>query len=335
MVPPMTDVPGVEHEFVRANGLRFHVATCGAGDRLALCLHGFPECWYSWRNQMPLLAELGFRVWAPDLRGYGETDRPGRVQDYAIERLLEDAAGLIDAAGARSTLLIGHDWGGIIAWYFALRRVRPLARLVVMNLPHPAVIERALRHWWQLRRSWYVFFFQLPRLPEALLRARDYRAIGEAFRAMAVDKSRFPDAVLRVYRAAAARPGALTAMLNYYRALLRGSGRRQRALGYPLIETPTLLLWGEEDRALAKATTYGTERYVPNLTLRYLPAVSHWIQQEAPETVNAMLWAWLSDQPVPEAGLLAARSSVVGRRSSAEAPLPADGDPQLLPTTDD
>src|SRR5262249_30245844 len=173
--------------------------------------------------------------------------------------------------------------------------------LVVMNLPHPAVMERALRNWWQLRRSWYVFFFQVPRLPEAVLRARNYRAIGEAFRQMAVDKSRFPEDVLRVYREAAARPGALTAMLNYYRALMRGSGIRQRALGYPLIETPTLLLWGEEDRALAKATTYGTQQYVPNLTLRYLPAVSHWIQQEAPETVNAMLEAWLSDRPVPMA----------------------------------
>jgi pimeloyl-ACP methyl ester carboxylesterase len=296
----MVEVAGIAHEFVRANGLRFHVATCGAGDRLALCLHGFPECWYSWRKQMPLLARLGYRVWAPDLRGYGDSERPGRVQDYAIERLLDDAAGLIDAAGARETLLIGHDWGGIIAWFFALRRVRPLARLVVMNLPHPAMMERALRSWRQMRRSWYVLFFQIPRLPERLLSAFDYRAVGEAFRGMAIDKSRFPDEVLRVYRDAAARPGALTAMLNYYRALLRGGAERQRALGYPVIETPTLLLWGEEDRALAKETTYGTQRLVPNLTIRYLPGVSHWLQQEAPETVNAMLEAWLTDHRVPE-----------------------------------
>jgi len=297
----MIEPPGVTHELVSANGLRFHVATCGGGDRLALCLHGFPECWYSWRHQMPLLAELGYRVWAPDLRGYGETDRPRHVQDYAIEPLLDDVAGLIDVAGARSTLLVAHDWGGIIAWYFALRRVRPLARLVVMNLPHPAVMEREVRRWRQLRRSWYVLFFQIPRLPEAALRMGDYRAVRRAFLDSAVDKSRFPDSVLQVYRDNAARPGALTAMLNYYRALLRGGGSRQRALGYPVIETPTLMLWGEEDVALCKETTYGTERYVPNLTLRYLPRVSHWVQQEAPETVNAMLAAWLTDQPVPEA----------------------------------
>lgn len=297
----MAEVPGVAHQFVQANGLRFHVATCGAGDRLALCLHGFPECWYSWRHQMPLLARLGYRVWAPDLRGYGESERPPRVQDYAIEKLMEDVGGLIDAAGARSTLLLAHDWGGAIAWYFALRRVRPLDRLVVMNLPHPALMERALRTWRQLRRSWYALFFQLPRLPEALLRARDYRAIREAFVGSAVDKSRFPPEDLQVYRDNAARPGALTAMLNYYRAIARGGGARQRALGYPMINTPTLLIWGEEDIALLKETTYGTDRYVSNLTLRYLPRVSHWVQQEAPETVNAMLAAWLTDQPVPEA----------------------------------
>ncbi len=295
----MPDVEGVGHRFVDANGLRFHVATCGTGERFALCLHGFPECWYSWRYQLPLLARLGYRVWAPDLRGYGESARPPRVRDYDLDALLADTAGLIDAAGASSTLLIGHDWGAAIAWYFAMRRVRPLDRLVIMNVPHPALMERALRTWRQLRRSWYMLFFQIPRLPEALLRARGYRAIGEAFRSNAIDTSRFPDEVLQVYRDNAARPGALTAMLNYYRAMAR-SGGRYRALGYPIIDTPTLMVWGEEDIALGKETTYGTERYVPNLTLRYLPRVSHWVQQEAPEMVNAMLEAWLTDQPIPE-----------------------------------
>jgi pimeloyl-ACP methyl ester carboxylesterase len=312
----MTDSIAIEHQFVTANGLRFHVAACGQGDRLALCLHGFPECWYSWRHQMPLLARLGYRVWAPDLRGYGETERPSRVQDYAIERLLDDVAGLIDASGARSTLLVGHDWGGVIAWYFALRRVRPLDRLVLMNLPHPAIMEHAMRTWRQLRRSWYVFFFQIPRLPEALMRMQHCRAIREAFRGMAVDKSRFPDEVLQVYCDNAARPGALTAMVNYYRAMLRGGARRQQRLGYPVIDTPTLLLWGEEDSALGKETTYGTERYVSNLTLRYLPRVSHWVQQEAPETVNAMLEAWLTDCPVPEASQITGHAPGVVRRSA-------------------
>jgi pimeloyl-ACP methyl ester carboxylesterase len=292
----------IRHEFVNANGLRFHVAACGEGDQLALCLHGFPECWYSWRFQLPLLARFGYRVWAPDLRGYGETDRPLRLRDYAIEDLVQDVAALIDASGCRSTLLIGHDWGAMIAWIFAIRSPRPLDRLVIMNVPHPVPFWRALRTWRQLKRSWYIFFFQLPWLPELLLAARNYRFVTEAFRGMAVDKNRFPEDVLSVYRENAARPGALTAMVNYYRAILRGGGgTRQRKLGYPRIDTPTLMVWGEHDAALGKETTYGTEKYVSDLTLRYLPEVSHWVQQEAPETVNAMLEAWLTDRPVPEA----------------------------------
>jgi pimeloyl-ACP methyl ester carboxylesterase len=188
----MTEIRGIGHEFVHANNLRFHVATCGNGDRLALCLHGFPECWYSWRHQMPLLARLGYRVWAPDLRGYGESDRPRGVQAYGIEMLMNDVGGLIDAAGARSTLLLAHDWGGIIAWYFAMRRLRPLDRLVVMNAPHPAIMERELRSWQQLRRSWYGLFFQIPALPELLLAARNYQAVRDAFSRGVADPSRFP-----------------------------------------------------------------------------------------------------------------------------------------------
>ncbi len=292
----------IRHRFVRGNGLRFHVAECGEGDRLALCLHGFPEGWYSWRHQLPLLARLGYRAWAPDLRGYGESERPRGREAYAIEALMGDVAGLIDAASPRSTLLVGHDWGGIIAWYFAMRAMRPLERLVVMNCPHPGAAEPAFRRFAQIRRSWYVLFFQIPWLPDRLLAARGAQAVGRAIRRSSSDASRFPDEVLDVYRRAAAQPGATTAMLNYYRAfVLGGGGRRQRALGLSPIEVPTLLIWGESDVALTRATTVGTEAFVPRLTLRYLPGVSHWVQQEAPEAVNAMLEAWLCDRPVPEA----------------------------------
>lgn len=299
----MSDAPVIAHDVAHANGLRFHLATCGDGERLALCLHGFPESCYSWRYQLPLLAQLGYRVWAPDLRGYGQTDRPPRRQDYAIERLLDDVAGLIEASGARSTLLVAHDWGAVIAWYFAMRQPHTLERLVILNVPHPAVMERVIRTPRQLLRSWYVLFFQIPGLPEFLMGANHARIIGDAFRNMAVDKRRFPDEVLQIYRDNAAAPGALTAMINYYRALVRGGGAdRQRRLGYPIIEVPTLMIWGESDAALGKETTYGTGAYVRDLTMRYLPNVSHWVQQEAPEVVNAMLAAWLTGQPVPEAG---------------------------------
>ena len=287
--------------FVDANDLRFEVHQCGGGDRLALCLHGFPEHAYAWRHQLPLLARLGYRAWAPCLRGYGKSSRPGRVADYRMDCLTADVVGLIDAAAARSTLLIGHDWGGGIAWATALSRLRPLDRLIILNAPHPALFVAGLFRWPQIRRSWYIFAFQLPILPELALRRRGARAIARAFLDMAVDKTRFPPEVLDVYRRQALEPGALTAMVNYYRAN-RTLFRRTRA-GHPdpsltrTIDVPTLLIWGEADTALGKELTYGTEHLVRDLTVRYLPGVSHWVQQEAPKRVNELIETWLSRDP--------------------------------------
>ena len=292
---PMPDT-GIRTEFIEANGLRFEVDMCGKGRKLALCLHGFPELAYSWRYQLPLLAELGYCAWAPNLRGYGNSSRPETVANYAMPHLTADVAGLIDAAQADSVVLIGHDWGGAIAWDFALRGIRPLDRLVVMNLPHPTLFARGVRRWPQLRRSWYMLFFQLPWLPERLLGHRGAQAVGRAFRHMAIDKSRFTDRDLEMFRANAQIPGALTAMLNYYRALLRYPAFPDPA---PILETPTLLIWGEEDTALGKELTYGTEALVSDFTLRYLPNVSHWVQQEAPEKVNAIMRAWISGETPP------------------------------------
>jgi pimeloyl-ACP methyl ester carboxylesterase len=290
----------IDYQTIRANGIDFNVATAGSGERLALCLHGFPESSYSWRYQMPLLARLGFRVWAPDLRGYGASSRPKGVKAYALENLEEDVAALIEAAGAKEVMLVGHDWGALIAWYYAMFGRLSISRLIIMNVPHPALMEKGLRTRRQLKKSWYIFFFQLPMIPEWGLARRGCEAIGRVFRDMAVDKSRFPDEVLRVYRDAAAVPGALTAMLNYYRALIRGFLRTSRR-GTRRIDTPTLMIWGEVDAALGKELTYGTQNYVSNLTLRYLPNVSHWVQQEAPDTVNAMIEAWLLGGGVPYA----------------------------------
>ncbi|WP_374472683.1 alpha/beta fold hydrolase [Phenylobacterium sp.] len=277
---------------VEANGFRFAVDEAGQGDRLALCLHGFPESRYSWRHQLPRLAELGYRAWAPDLRGYGDTEpRPQDVASYRIDRLVEDVAALIDASGAREVTLLAHDWGALVAWTFATDRVRPLKQLVIMNVPHPAVFARVLRtSAAQRRRSWYVGFFQLPWLPEAMLTAGQARAIRRAFHGMAVDKSRFPDAVLDHYAANALKPGAMRAMVNWYRAAVR---YRIQERDWPVIDTPTLVVWGEEDSALGLETLDGTDAYVADLTIRRLPQVSHWVQQEAPEQVNAILGEWL------------------------------------------
>ncbi|MDP6580440.1 MAG: alpha/beta hydrolase [Vicinamibacterales bacterium] len=296
----MTDTT-IATRFVDANGLRFEVTECGNGDRFALCLHGFPESAFSWRHQLPLLARLGYRVWAPNLRGYGRSSRPTRVEDYRIDRLVDDVAGLIDAASASETLLVGHDWGGGIAWMTALGQTRRLTGLIIMNVPHPVLFAAGLFKWPQIRRSWYIFAFQIPKLPELVLRRRRAQAVANAVLAMAADKTRFPAEVLDVYRRQALEPGALTAMINYYRAnrgILRRSraGARSNHLAQQ-IEVPTLLIWGEADTALGKELTYGTDRLVTDLSVRYLPDVSHWVQQEAPELVNEAIKDWLDHLP--------------------------------------
>tara|TARA_R110000868_G_scaffold193397_4_gene438312 strand:+ start:137 stop:1096 length:960 start_codon:yes stop_codon:yes gene_type:complete len=296
----------IETAFIEANGLSFEVDMCGQGDKLALFLHGFPESKFSWRAQMPLLAELGYTAWAPNLRGYGKSSRPLGIQNYTMPLLMADVAGLIDAAQARGitgpVTLIAHDWGGAIGWSFALGRIRPLERFIVMNLPHPSLFLKAIRTWAQFKKSWYVFFFQLPWLPEKLFTMNNAQVVADAFYKMAVNKDRFPPEVLAEYRKNALIPGAMTAMINYYRATIR---YRDPDIDYSVpvpLDTPTLMLWGEEDSALGKELTYGTEKLVRDFTIRYLPQVSHWVQQEAPEAVNAMIKAWIEGRTVPQAG---------------------------------
>ncbi len=304
----------VEAIRVAANGINFEVATMGEGDRLALCLHGFPEHAYSWRHQMPLLARMGYRVWAPNLRGYGATDSPRQVSAYKTRTLVDDVAALIHAAkhhaaNPSKTLLLAHDWGAALAWSLAIDQPELIDRLVILNLPHPACFMRELRRPVQLAKSWYMFFFQAPWLPEFLLSRRQGRATSELIRRTSCDPARFTDDDLEFYRANASRPGGLTAMINWYRALFRG-GEIRRFFGndIPIIKTPTLFLWGDADVALSLRTTRGTEKYVSDLTFRVFPGVSHWIQQEAPEAVNRMLEAWLTGQPVLEYRELAAAS---------------------------
>jgi len=278
---------------VHANGLEFEVLEAGSGDRLALCLHGFPEHAVAWRHQFPALLDAGFRIWAPNQRGYGHTTRPTRVEDYLMPLLLDDVAALIDASGARTVTLLGHDWGGAVAWFFAMRRIRPLERLVIMNVPHPLVFSRVLRSSRRQRlRSIYMAFFQIPVLPEFLLGLGRARPVFETFRRTARHPERFGADELETYRAQAAQPGALSAMLAWYRAARAGITPLVRAQSAP-IDVPTLMLWGEDDLVFGKEVTLGTDRYVTNLRLEYLPDTSHWLQQDATERVNALLAEFL------------------------------------------
>ncbi len=286
---------------VSANGFDFHVTEAGSGDRLALCLHGFPELGHSWRHQLPMLADLGYRAWAPDLRGYGKTrPRPTRRRDYRIPLLVDDVAALIDAANPSETVLIGHDWGGWHAWHLAIHQLRPLDKLIVMNIPHPTRFQQGLRSFRQMRKSWYVAFFQLPWMPEKMLGRNNAEMVGVSLKRNLVHPERVDDETIDVYRQAASEPGALRAMLNWYRGSVLSAKQFISRRDVPLIETPTLLLWGEQDTALGRELSEGTEEYVADLTVRYLPDAGHCVQQDEPEAVNAMMAAFLQGEPVPE-----------------------------------
>lgn len=278
---------------LHANGLDFACDAAGEGDDVALCLHGFPESRFSWRFQLPFLAAQGWRAVAPDLRGYGQSSRPtptyaGKAA-YHIDHLVDDVVGMFEALKPRRKLLIAHDWGALIAWVVAMRRAVDLDGLIIMNVPHPTVFGDLIRHYRpQQLKSWYAAFFQIPWLPEFLLRQNRAEGIAKAFLNMAVDKGAFPPQVLDVYRQNALIPGALTAMINYYRA--------NRAIvneTAPPIDVPTLMLWGEEDTALDIKLTEGYGPHVQDFTLVRFPQVSHWVQQEAPGPVNAAMLEWL------------------------------------------
>lgn len=288
----MSDIAG---RMIEANGLRFAIDDVGEGDDVALFLHGFPQCRLCWRHQLPALAALGWRAVAVDMRGYGQSSRPDGREAYHIDHLVADVAGLFDAFGAKRRLLVGHDWGGLVAWAAAIRRVTPLDGLVIVNAPHPQVYSDVVRRSWRQRlRSWYALYFALPWLPEATLTAGHAWQVGRVLRQTAARPGVFPPDMVAAYRDNASQPGAMTAMLDYYRANLSLS----HFIG-PAVEAPTLLLWGDRDFALGNELVPGTAAYVPNLTVRMLPGVSHWAPEEAPEQVNAAIREWLDAGPFP------------------------------------
>ncbi|UVT20863.1 MAG: alpha/beta hydrolase [Nitrospira sp.] len=296
MDPNFSGTPALSFRHISANQLSFHVAMAGTGNRLVLCLHGFPESAVSWRHQIPSLAQAGYRVWAPDLRGYGGTTRPTGVEAYRIEPLMEDVTALLEAAQVQRVILVGHDWGGIIAWYYAMRHSDRVEALVIVNAPHPACFEREVRHWRQLRRSWYMGFFQIPWLPEAAMSAGHGYVIGAIFRHMAIDRQCMPDDLVRKYQQQACEPGALTAMVNYYRAALRGGAFRQRQLGYPAVAIPTLVIWGLQDHALAAENLEGLSNCATDLTVVKIADAGHFVHEDKPEQVTREMLTWLRNR---------------------------------------
>ncbi len=280
-----------KHEYVISNGVKLHYVTQGEGP-LMLMLHGFPEFWYSWRHQIPEFAK-NFKVVALDLRGYNNSDKPHDRSAYVMEEFIEDVKGVIQELGYDRCVLVGHDWGGAIAWNFAYTYPPMVDKLIVLNLPHPAKFAEGLRNPQQLLRSSYIFFFQLPWLPEVLLQWSDFQPVTTALTGMAVNKQAFTQADLEAYKDAAAKRGALTATLNYYRNIFQ---QRMLSHDWSVLEVPTLMIWGEQDTALGKELTYGTAAYVKDFRIKYIPSASHWVQQEEPQLVNQYIREFLAGE---------------------------------------
>jgi len=262
-----------------------HWVEAGAGD-VVLLLHGFPESWYSWRHQIAALSRQ-YRVVAPDLRGYNETEAKG---PYDAETLQQDVLALIAELGETRVHLVAHDWGGAIGWLLAIKHQDAVRSFAACNIPHPALLQKGLRRPRQLRRSWYVFAFQVPWLPERLLAFQGYHRLASAL----INDCRpgtFTRDDVKQFLAGWRRHG-LGPAVNWYRAAVRHPARLGKPV--PIVRAPTVLIWGEDDIALGKELTYGTEELVEDFSVHYLPNTSHWVQQEQPELVNQFLRAHLA-----------------------------------------
>ena len=281
----------LKHRYADLGDVRLHYVEAGEGP-LVLLLHGFPQFWYEWRHQIPALVEAGFRVVAPDMRGYNLSDKPPGVGAYRVQVLVRDMERLILACGEQTAAVVGHNWGAIVAWFAAMRYPERVGRLAILNVPHPARFMDGLLSPQQLLRSSYVFFFQIPWLPEEVIRAGNFTLLRSVLRRDPVRPGALTAEDIERYTEAMARPGVLTATLNYYRALLRHPRDTQALLGR--IEAPVLVIWGEKDRALSRWLADPPLPWVPNLLrVERLPEASHWVAEDRPREVNALLLDFL------------------------------------------
>ncbi len=286
-----------KEDYAEVNGVRLHYVAEGEGD-LILFAHGFPEFWYAWKNELAEFGRTHLAV-APDLRGYNLSSKPEKVEDYAIPHLVEDIRALAAHFGKKKFTLVGHDWGGLVAWAFAIAHPEMLDRLVIVNAPHPAIFERELAHNpAQRKASQYILIFRTT-MAEMMLKALNYSALVALLKD-GLDAGYFTEDDKRAYLAAWSQPGALTGGLNYYRAAPLGefaganSPSISTAVPPPIVRVPTLVLWGEKDIYLLPGNLEGLEKYVPDLTIRRIPDGSHWVIHEKPELVQAAIREFLA-----------------------------------------
>jgi len=286
------EITHIKHNYAAINGIRMHYAEAGSGE-LVILLHGFPDCWYTWRHQIDALSKK-YHVVVPDMRGYNETDNIG---PFDTGTLRQDVIKLVHQLGNKQAHIIGHDWGGAIAWNLAISNPEVVQTLGICNIPHPANFFKGLRTFTQLKRSWYIFFFQIPFLPERFLARDNYHRLARSMYRIGPNT----DEDINFYINSWKKYG-LSGGINWYRATGKNvffeAIKRMIKLRPPTTEkmtrsmqvaARTTMIWGEKDFALGKELTFDTDQYVPDLTISYLPDVGHFVQQEAPEKVNELL----------------------------------------------
>ena len=288
---PETLPSGGESLHLAAHGITLHAVTAGPADGpLVILLHGFPEFWYGWWRQIAPLAASGLRVVVPDQRGYNLSDKPAGVAPYRLDTLADDVLGLADALGHERFAVVGHDWGAAVAWHVASRSPERVTRAAILNAPHPATLRQYARaHLRQALKSWYVAYFQLPFLPELGLRAGGFRGLRRALQRTSRPRT-FTDEDFRHYREAWAQPGALTAMLNWYRAL-----RLAGVLAAPArVRVPVRVIWGDRDAFLEAGLAETSAALCERAEVFHLPDATHWVQHEEAERVNRLLIEFLT-----------------------------------------
>ena len=287
----LLDYP-ITHQYIETNGIVLHVVEAGPEDGpLVVLLHGFPEFWWGWRLQIPALATAGYRVVAPDQRGFFLSQKPTGVKNYQLPVLATDVAGLVGAYGYDQARIVGHDWGAAVAWQSALMFPQLVKQLAVLNVPHPIAMRETLRSdARQLAKSWYVFAIQLRGVAEKVAAANNWYVMAENVRASG-RADVFTDDVLAVYRRAWSVPGAMRSMMNWYRAAFTSV---EAGFTDPVVQPRTLILWGKEDRFLESSMAELSLTYCRDGSLVYFDSVSHWIQHEAADEVNTRLLAFFA-----------------------------------------
>ncbi|TSB45438.1 alpha/beta fold hydrolase [Alkalicoccobacillus porphyridii] len=279
----------LEFQLVKTNGMTLHAVTAGPRNGpLVVLLHGFPEFWYGWRHQIKPLAEAGYRVLVPDQRGFNKSQKPEGIEPYTLDTLRDDVIGLIKLYNRKKAHIIGHDWGGAVAWHLASTRPEYVETLIAINIPHPAIMPKAMLTLpLQWLRSSYMAFFQLPEWPEKLLSADGFDGMAKGIKLSASTNQAFTQEDLDKYKEAWAKPGAMTAMLNWYRAIRAGL---PEGFAQPeRIQVPTQIIWGVNDPFLSKKLAKKSIEHCENGKLTFVGEATHWVNHEQPMIVNQLI----------------------------------------------